>query len=116
MRQVANVNFGIPTGGCRPSQGNCQATYRKGAARTSFFSPDLRRVFVAARGQDSEPAALRVYSVRQLPPLACARTNRERDTDDQTSRLRTTTSEPEMDATRSARLFAYGRLSVVLVL
>jgi DNA-binding beta-propeller fold protein YncE len=32
-------------------------------ARTSFFSPDLRQLFVAARRQGSEPAAIRVYSV-----------------------------------------------------
>jgi DNA-binding beta-propeller fold protein YncE len=33
-------------------------------ARTSFFSPDLKLLFVAARRQGSEPAAIRVYSVR----------------------------------------------------
>jgi YVTN family beta-propeller protein len=33
-------------------------------ARTSFFSPDLSQLFVAVRAQGSEPAAIRVYSVR----------------------------------------------------
>jgi hypothetical protein len=33
-------------------------------ARTSFFSPDLRHLFVAARRQGSEPAAIRVYSTQ----------------------------------------------------
>ena len=33
-------------------------------ARTSFFSPDLRQLFVAVRRQGSEPAAIRVYSAR----------------------------------------------------
>jgi len=32
-------------------------------ARTSFFSSDLRQLFVAARRQGSQPAAVRVYSV-----------------------------------------------------
>jgi hypothetical protein len=32
-------------------------------ARTSFFAPDLGKLFVAARRQGSEPAAVRVYSV-----------------------------------------------------
>ena len=32
-------------------------------ARTSFFSPDLKELFVAARRQRSEPAVIRVYSV-----------------------------------------------------
>jgi DNA-binding beta-propeller fold protein YncE len=33
-------------------------------ARTSFFSPDRGELFVAVRGEDSSPAAIRVYSVR----------------------------------------------------
>jgi DNA-binding beta-propeller fold protein YncE len=33
-------------------------------ARTSFFSPDLDKLFVAARRDGSEPAAIRVYSVQ----------------------------------------------------
>jgi DNA-binding beta-propeller fold protein YncE len=33
-------------------------------ARTSFFSPDLNKLFVAARRDGSEPAAIRVYSVQ----------------------------------------------------
>lgn len=33
-------------------------------ARTSFFSPDLKQLFVAVRRQGSEPAAIRVYLVR----------------------------------------------------
>jgi hypothetical protein len=33
-------------------------------ARTSFFSPDLRQLFVAVRRQGAEPAAVRVYSVQ----------------------------------------------------
>ena len=33
-------------------------------ARTSFFSPDLRQLFVAVRQQGSGPAAIRVYSVQ----------------------------------------------------
>jgi DNA-binding beta-propeller fold protein YncE len=33
-------------------------------ARTSYFSPDLKRLFVAARREGSEPAAIRVYSVQ----------------------------------------------------
>lgn len=33
-------------------------------ARTSFFSPDLRELFVAVRREGSSPAAVRVYSVQ----------------------------------------------------
>jgi YVTN family beta-propeller protein len=33
-------------------------------ARTSYFSPDLKKLFVAARREGSEPAAIRVYSVQ----------------------------------------------------
>ena len=33
-------------------------------ARTSFFSPDLSELFVAARSDGSEPATIRVYSVQ----------------------------------------------------
>ncbi|HMF77703.1 MAG TPA: hypothetical protein VK604_18750, partial [Bryobacteraceae bacterium] len=33
-------------------------------ARTSFFSPDLSELFVAARRDGSEPAAIRVYSAQ----------------------------------------------------
>lgn len=33
-------------------------------ARTSFFSSDLNKLFVAARAQGSEPAAIRVYSTQ----------------------------------------------------
>jgi YVTN family beta-propeller protein len=33
-------------------------------ARTSYFSPDLKSLFVAARREGSEPAAIRVYSVQ----------------------------------------------------
>ena len=32
-------------------------------ARTSFFSPELKRLFVAARRQGTEPAAIRIYEV-----------------------------------------------------
>jgi hypothetical protein len=32
-------------------------------ARTGFFSPDLNQLFVAVRRQDSEPAAIRIYSL-----------------------------------------------------
>jgi DNA-binding beta-propeller fold protein YncE len=32
-------------------------------ARTSFFSPDLKQLFVAVRRQGSDPAAIRVYSL-----------------------------------------------------
>ncbi|HEY1946038.1 MAG TPA: YncE family protein [Bryobacteraceae bacterium] len=39
-------------------------TTRKGA-RTSFLSPESHTLFVAARQQDSEPAAIYVYGVRQ---------------------------------------------------
>jgi len=33
-------------------------------ARTSFFSPDCHRLYVAARRQGSEPAAIRVYATQ----------------------------------------------------
>jgi DNA-binding beta-propeller fold protein YncE len=33
-------------------------------ARTSFFSPDLSKMFVAVRRQGSEPAAIRIYSAQ----------------------------------------------------
>jgi DNA-binding beta-propeller fold protein YncE len=33
-------------------------------ARTSFFSPDLSKLFVAIRAEGSEPAAIRVYSTQ----------------------------------------------------
>jgi DNA-binding beta-propeller fold protein YncE len=33
-------------------------------ARTSFFSPDLRRLFVAVRRQGAEPAAIRIYAAQ----------------------------------------------------
>ncbi|MGH9583887.1 MAG: YncE family protein, partial [Bryobacteraceae bacterium] len=36
---------------------------RKGA-RTSFFSPDSQRLYVAARQEGSEPAAIYIYSIR----------------------------------------------------
>jgi DNA-binding beta-propeller fold protein YncE len=33
-------------------------------ARTSYFSPDLNKLFIAARRDGSEPAAIRIYSVQ----------------------------------------------------
>jgi DNA-binding beta-propeller fold protein YncE len=38
--------------------------YTAKGARTSFFSPDLSKLFVAARAQGPEPAAIRVYSAQ----------------------------------------------------
>lgn len=34
-------------------------------ARTGFFSPELDRLFVAVRGQRSQPAAIRIYAPAQ---------------------------------------------------